>query len=134
MIAEGYQFVTLASDSRHMAAKAAEEVGVVRKTGTKAGSCRRTSAGPAGRRAARPGARQPGRLRAASPCPPTGGGRAAVALVLLPDDEGRACFLITRRAATLRSTPASGRCRAGASIAGETAEARRCASCRRKWA
>ena len=26
---------------------------------------------------------------------------AAVAVVLLPDDEGRACFLITRRAATL---------------------------------
>ena len=37
MIAEGYQFVTLASDSRHMAAKAAEEVGIVRKTGTKIG-------------------------------------------------------------------------------------------------
>ncbi len=37
MIAEGYQFVTLASDSRHMAAKAAEEVGIVRKTGTKVG-------------------------------------------------------------------------------------------------
>ena len=37
MIAEGYQFVTLASDSRFMAAKAAEEVGVVRKTGTKDG-------------------------------------------------------------------------------------------------
>jgi len=35
--AEGYQFVTLASDSRHMAAKAAEEVGIVRKTGTKIG-------------------------------------------------------------------------------------------------
>src|SRR6266536_4386456 len=32
MIAEGYQFVTLASDSRFMAAKAAEEIGVVRKT------------------------------------------------------------------------------------------------------
>jgi 4-hydroxy-2-oxoheptanedioate aldolase len=32
MIAAGYQFVTLASDSRHLAAKAAEEVGVVRKT------------------------------------------------------------------------------------------------------
>jgi 8-oxo-dGTP pyrophosphatase MutT (NUDIX family) len=28
---------------------------------------------------------------------------AAVAVVLLPDDEGRACFLITRRAATLRT-------------------------------
>jgi 4-hydroxy-2-oxoheptanedioate aldolase len=37
MIAEGYQFVTLASDSRHMAAKAAEEVGIVRKTGTRMG-------------------------------------------------------------------------------------------------
>ena len=37
MIAEGYQFVTLASDSRFMAAKAAEEVGVVRKTGTTGG-------------------------------------------------------------------------------------------------
>jgi len=33
MIDEGYQFVTLASDSRHMAMKAAEEVAVVRKTG-----------------------------------------------------------------------------------------------------
>ena len=37
MIAEGYQFVTLASDSRHMAMKAAEEVGAVRKTGTTGG-------------------------------------------------------------------------------------------------
>jgi 4-hydroxy-2-oxoheptanedioate aldolase len=37
MIAEGYQFVTLASDSRHMAMKAAEEVGAVRKTGTAGG-------------------------------------------------------------------------------------------------
>ena len=37
IIAEGYRFVTLASDSRHMAAKAAEEVGIVRKTGTKVG-------------------------------------------------------------------------------------------------
>jgi 4-hydroxy-2-oxoheptanedioate aldolase len=35
MIDEGYQFVTLASDSRHMAAKAAEEVGVVRKGAVK---------------------------------------------------------------------------------------------------
>src|SRR5262249_24804431 len=32
MIAAGYQIVTLASDSRHLAAKAAEEVGGVRKT------------------------------------------------------------------------------------------------------
>ncbi|MET0851707.1 MAG: aldolase/citrate lyase family protein [Candidatus Rokuibacteriota bacterium] len=37
MIEAGYQFVTLASDSRHMAAKAAEEVAAVRKTGIKAG-------------------------------------------------------------------------------------------------
>lgn len=37
MIDAGYQLVTLASDSRHMAAKAAEEVGAVRKTGVKAG-------------------------------------------------------------------------------------------------
>jgi 4-hydroxy-2-oxoheptanedioate aldolase len=37
MIEAGYQFVTLASDSRFMAAKAGEEVGAVRKTGVKAG-------------------------------------------------------------------------------------------------
>jgi 4-hydroxy-2-oxoheptanedioate aldolase len=37
MVEAGYQFVTLASDSRHMAAKAAEEVAAVRKTGVKAG-------------------------------------------------------------------------------------------------
>jgi 4-hydroxy-2-oxoheptanedioate aldolase len=37
MVGEGYQFVTLASDSRFMAAKAAEEVGAVRKSGVKAG-------------------------------------------------------------------------------------------------
>ena len=37
MIAAGYQFVTLASDSRFLAAKAAEEVGVVRKTGVSVG-------------------------------------------------------------------------------------------------
>jgi 8-oxo-dGTP pyrophosphatase MutT (NUDIX family) len=30
---------------------------------------------------------------------------AAVALVLLPDDDGRACFLLTRRAASLRAHP-----------------------------
>ncbi|PYN25674.1 MAG: 2,4-dihydroxyhept-2-ene-1,7-dioic acid aldolase [Candidatus Rokuibacteriota bacterium] len=38
MIAAGYQFVTLASDSRFMAAKATEEVAVIRKTGVKAGT------------------------------------------------------------------------------------------------
>lgn len=37
MIAEGYQFVTLASESRHMAMKAAEEVAAVRKSGTAVG-------------------------------------------------------------------------------------------------
>ncbi|RMF92241.1 MAG: 2,4-dihydroxyhept-2-ene-1,7-dioic acid aldolase [Nitrospinota bacterium] len=37
MIEEGYQLVTLASDSRFLAAKAAEEVAAVRKTGTKTG-------------------------------------------------------------------------------------------------
>jgi len=37
MIAAGYQFVTLASDSRYMAVKSAEEVAAVRKTGVTAG-------------------------------------------------------------------------------------------------
>jgi 4-hydroxy-2-oxoheptanedioate aldolase len=37
MIEAGYQFVTLASDSRFLAAKAAEEVAAVRKTGARAG-------------------------------------------------------------------------------------------------
>jgi 4-hydroxy-2-oxoheptanedioate aldolase len=37
MIAAGYQFLTLASDSRHMAAKAAEEVSAVRKSGVVGG-------------------------------------------------------------------------------------------------
>jgi 4-hydroxy-2-oxoheptanedioate aldolase len=37
MIAEGYRFVTLASDSRFLAAKAAEEVNAVRKSGARAG-------------------------------------------------------------------------------------------------
>jgi 4-hydroxy-2-oxoheptanedioate aldolase len=38
MIEAGYQFVTLASDSRFLAAKAAEEVAAVRKSGVKAGN------------------------------------------------------------------------------------------------
>jgi len=38
MVAEGYQFVTLASDSRFLAAKAAEEIAAVRKSGVKAGN------------------------------------------------------------------------------------------------
>ncbi len=37
MVAAGYRFVTLASDSRFMAAKAAEEVAVTRKSGPPAG-------------------------------------------------------------------------------------------------
>lgn len=37
------------------------------------------------------------------PIPLDGRRAAAVALVLLPDAEGRACFLLTRRAATLRT-------------------------------
>ena len=37
MIGAGYQFVTLASDSRYMAVKSAEEVAAVRKTGVTAG-------------------------------------------------------------------------------------------------
>jgi 4-hydroxy-2-oxoheptanedioate aldolase len=37
MITAGYQFVTLASDSRYMAVKSAEEVAAVRKTGVTAG-------------------------------------------------------------------------------------------------
>ena len=38
MIAEGFQFVTLASDARFLAAKAAEELATVRKAGPKAGT------------------------------------------------------------------------------------------------
>ena len=37
MIEAGYQFVTLASDSRFLAARAGEEVTAVRKSATKAG-------------------------------------------------------------------------------------------------
>jgi len=37
MIAAGYQFVTLASDSRFLAARAADEVAAMRKTGVRAG-------------------------------------------------------------------------------------------------
>jgi 4-hydroxy-2-oxoheptanedioate aldolase len=38
MIAAGYRFVTLASDSRSLAAKAADEVAAVRKSGVRAGT------------------------------------------------------------------------------------------------
>jgi 4-hydroxy-2-oxoheptanedioate aldolase len=37
MINDGYQLVTLASDSRHLAMAAAAEINAVRKSGTKAG-------------------------------------------------------------------------------------------------
>ena len=37
MIEDGYQLVTLASDSRHLAMAAAAEINAVRKSGTKAG-------------------------------------------------------------------------------------------------
>ena len=37
MIESGYQFVTLASDSRFLAARAADEVAIVRKGGGKGG-------------------------------------------------------------------------------------------------
>lgn len=37
MIDEGFQFVTIASDSRFLAAKASEEVGALRKAGTRTG-------------------------------------------------------------------------------------------------
>jgi 4-hydroxy-2-oxoheptanedioate aldolase len=37
MVAAGYQFVTLASDTRHLAAKAAEEVTAMRKSGVSVG-------------------------------------------------------------------------------------------------
>ena len=54
--------------------------------------------------------------------PDDGRRRAAVAQVLLPDDEGRACFLITRRAATLRKHTGQWALPGGRLDAGETAE------------
>src|SRR3989442_4645780 len=108
MIAAGYQFVTLASDSRFLAAKAAEEVAAVRKTGVRAGKL------PAYLRVTDPPplrlddalrARARANLAAFERRSLARDGRrpAAVALVLLDDDEGRACFLLTRRAASLRA-------------------------------
>jgi 8-oxo-dGTP pyrophosphatase MutT (NUDIX family) len=47
---------------------------------------------------------------------------AAVALVLTSDDEGRACFLITRRASRLRSHPGQWALPGGRLDAGETPE------------
>jgi 8-oxo-dGTP pyrophosphatase MutT (NUDIX family) len=54
--------------------------------------------------------------------PDDGRRRAAVAEVLLPDEEGRACFLITRRAATLRRHTGQWALPGGRIDAGETAE------------
>jgi 8-oxo-dGTP pyrophosphatase MutT (NUDIX family) len=54
--------------------------------------------------------------------PDEGRRRAAVAEVLLPDEEGRACFLITRRAATLRRHTGQWALPGGRVDTGETAE------------
>jgi len=55
---------------------------------------------------------------------PSGGRRpAAVALVLLPDDEGRACFVLTRRADRLRAHARQWALPGGRIDAGESAEA-----------
>src|SRR5204863_8525771 len=48
---------------------------------------------------------------------------AAVAIVLVPDDDGRACFLLTRRAATLRAHARQWALPGGRIDAGESAEA-----------
>src|SRR5438552_5207882 len=48
---------------------------------------------------------------------------AAVAVVLVPDDDGRACFLLTRRAATLRAHARQWALPGGRIDAGESAEA-----------
>ncbi len=48
---------------------------------------------------------------------------AAVAIVLVPDDDGRACFLLTRRAATLRAHARQWALPGGRLEPGETAEA-----------
>lgn len=48
---------------------------------------------------------------------------AAVALALLPDDEGRPCFILTRRAARLRDHPGQWALPGGSLDAGETPEA-----------
>jgi 8-oxo-dGTP pyrophosphatase MutT (NUDIX family) len=54
--------------------------------------------------------------------PDDGRRRAAVAQVILPDEAGRACFLITRRAATLRRHTGQWALPGGRVDAGETAE------------
>jgi 8-oxo-dGTP pyrophosphatase MutT (NUDIX family)/protein-tyrosine-phosphatase len=54
---------------------------------------------------------------------PDGRRHAAVALVLIPDDEGRACFVLTRRAATLKTHARQWALPGGRIDAGETPEA-----------
>jgi 8-oxo-dGTP pyrophosphatase MutT (NUDIX family) len=53
---------------------------------------------------------------------PDGRRPAAVAVVLLPDEDGRACFLLTRRTATLRAHARQWALPGGRIDAGETAE------------
>ena len=57
------------------------------------------------------------------PIAPDGRRPAAVAVVLLPDEDGRACFLLTRRTATLRAHARQWALPGGRLDAGETAEA-----------
>ena len=56
------------------------------------------------------------------PIAPDGRRPAAVAVVLLPDDEGRACFLLTRRTATLRAHARQWALPGGRIDAGESSE------------
>ena len=60
---------------------------------------------------------------ARQPIAPDGRRPAAVAVVLLPDEEGRACFLLTRRTATLRAHARQWALPGGRIDAGESAEA-----------
>jgi 8-oxo-dGTP pyrophosphatase MutT (NUDIX family) len=57
------------------------------------------------------------------PCEPDGRRPAAVAVALLPDETGRACFLLTRRAPTLRAHARQWALPGGRIDAGETAPA-----------
>src|SRR5437867_4926095 len=59
---------------------------------------------------------------ARQPIAPDGRRPAAVAVVLLPDEEGRACFLLTRRTATLRAHARQWALPGGRIDVGETAE------------
>jgi 8-oxo-dGTP pyrophosphatase MutT (NUDIX family) len=56
------------------------------------------------------------------PIAPDGRRPAAVAVVLVPDDEGRACFLLTRRTATLRAHARQWALPGGRIDGGESAE------------